>query len=310
MATGQALAGGQALRRPPTGWGHRTGRLEAVAFSFAVRSTDRRLGRYVEWVLGSLRAPGHGTRLSVEDEATHWYSLIAGNGDGGTATSFDVVFDDESVCRSVDAPTSVAWLLWHLNQQAAASSGEGLALHAGAVQFGATGVLVPGPSGAGKTTLVAGLVHAGMDYLSDELVVLDSGGSQLLPYPKPLVVEPGSQPVIAALVRGGVDDAFADLLGDQRYVVADDIRPRSVGARCRAGVVITPRYRPGSRSTLVPMSAEDAFVELATATVNLPRHGGRGVETLSRLARECRCYRLEMAALDDACALVLDALAP
>jgi hypothetical protein len=58
-------------------------------------------------------------------------------------------------------------------------------LHAGAVAWGDAGIVIPGASFSGKTSLVAALVRAGASYFSDEMAVLDRSG-RLHPYPKPL----------------------------------------------------------------------------------------------------------------------------
>ena len=55
----------------------------------------------------------------------------------------------------------------------------------------------PGASGSGKSTLTAGLARAGLGYLTDELAALDLASGQLLPYPKPITVKPGSFAVAA-----------------------------------------------------------------------------------------------------------------
>ncbi|MEO7556114.1 MAG: hypothetical protein ABIV94_05865 [Acidimicrobiales bacterium] len=58
-------------------------------------------------------------------------------------------------------------------------------VHAGAVAWNGRGVVIPGASYTGKSTLVAELVRAGATYLSDEYAVFDPSG-RLHPYAKPL----------------------------------------------------------------------------------------------------------------------------
>lgn len=49
-------------------------------------------------------------------------------------------------------------------------------IHAGVVAHRGRAILIPGPSFAGKSTLVAALVRAGADYYSDEFAMLDAQG--------------------------------------------------------------------------------------------------------------------------------------
>ena len=75
-----------------------------------------------------------------------------------------------------------------------------LLLHAGG-SAGTDGrtVVVHGVSGAGKTTLTAALVQAGLAYVTDETVCLDPDTLVIEPFPKPLTVKPGSQELLAHL---------------------------------------------------------------------------------------------------------------
>jgi hypothetical protein len=60
-------------------------------------------------------------------------------------------------------------------------------VHAGAVAFEDSALIVPGRSRAGKTTLTAALVQEGAVYYSDEYAIFDEFGF-LHPFPKPLSV--------------------------------------------------------------------------------------------------------------------------
>ena len=60
-------------------------------------------------------------------------------------------------------------------------------LHCGAVAINGKGILFPGDSFAGKTTLVAALVKAGATYYSDEYAILDADGL-LQPFARPLAI--------------------------------------------------------------------------------------------------------------------------
>lgn len=62
---------------------------------------------------------------------------------------------------------------------------EVLFLHAGAVGFGGRAIVLPGPPGTGKSTLVAALIRAGAEYYSDDYVPLDTEG-RAHPYPMPV----------------------------------------------------------------------------------------------------------------------------
>lgn len=60
-------------------------------------------------------------------------------------------------------------------------------LHAGAVSWKNQGILIPGDSFSGKTTLVKDLIKAGGTYITDDLAVLNDE-AQILPFPKSLAI--------------------------------------------------------------------------------------------------------------------------
>ncbi len=60
-------------------------------------------------------------------------------------------------------------------------------VHAGAVALDGFGLILPGRTFAGKSTLVRALIEHGATYYSDEFAVLDANGL-LHPYPRPLSI--------------------------------------------------------------------------------------------------------------------------
>lgn len=65
-------------------------------------------------------------------------------------------------------------------------------LHGAALARNGHGFALAGSPGAGKSTLAAGLIAAGFDYLADDLVALSSPDAAIIPWPLPLSVKPGS----------------------------------------------------------------------------------------------------------------------
>jgi hypothetical protein len=64
-----------------------------------------------------------------------------------------------------------------------------LFVHAGCVGWRGRGIVIPGRSHAGKTTLTRALVEAGAVYYSDDYAVIDHDGS-IWPFPRRLYVRP------------------------------------------------------------------------------------------------------------------------
>lgn len=65
------------------------------------------------------------------------------------------------------------------------------AVHAGAVSIGGRGLLLPGGTHAGKSSLVVELLRRGARYFSDEYALIDPAGC-VHAYPRPLLIRNGS----------------------------------------------------------------------------------------------------------------------
>jgi hypothetical protein len=275
---------------------YRTPNLRALSYLFAVRSDDGGLGRRADALLAGLR--DEEPAAPVE----HLYTLSSAAG----GSTFDVSRDGEPLALGQSPGDALGWVVWDVNRSAAESSAAHLLFHAGALEAGGTGVLVPGASGSGKSTLVAGLARAGLGYLTDELSAFDLARGQLLPYPKPITLKPGSFAVLPDLdPDAGFGPGAPRWAGAEWQVAVGAGTGRRVGRACTPGFVIVPRYEAGAPTRLTPLSDTEAFLSLALHAVNLLPHGAAGSAALGRLAAQCGCYALTMSDLDEACALVL-----
>ncbi len=165
--------------------------------------------------------------------------------------------------------------------------------------------MLPAQPGSGKTTLAAGLTHAGFAYLSDEAAPIDLRTRELVPYPRPLTMKPGTVAIIPGLTRR-LASVLGDYEGPQYHVRPDDLRQGALGGPCRVGYVIAPRYEPEEPTSLEPMTRGEALVLLAENSFNFDRHGTRGLEVLRELVAGADCYRLRMGDLESAVRAITD----
>jgi hypothetical protein len=174
------------------------------------------------------------------------------------------------------------------------------------VQAGHHALLLPAPSGGGKSTLVAGLVQRGLGYLSDELVALEAGGSRVLPYPKPISLKAGSFHLFEGLT--GQRDTSSRFIDDEWYLRPDDIRPDAIGVPSDAAFLVVPHFASERKTTLTALSSTEAFLALTINSVNLEKHGERGAQTLASVVAQCDAYELVTSNLDEACDIVVNLL--
>jgi hypothetical protein len=187
----------------------------------------------------------------------------------------------------------------------AARSWPGVACHAGGVAHDGNAILLPADPESGKSTLTAGLVRAGLQYLSDETVAFRPGENMIEPYPKPLSLDTGSWHLFPEL------EPFADLPDDdykqdQWHVPPDAIRTGAAAGPCPARLLVFPKYVDGARTELSPIGRAEGLVELARNTFSFNERSRFALEELSRVVRELDCYRLTVGNLDDAVARVND----
>jgi hypothetical protein len=144
-------------------------------------------------------------------------------------------------------------------------------VHAGVVGVRGKALLLPGTSGAGKTTLVQALLKAGATYYSDEYALLDSRG-QVHPYPRALSVrlEDGSGkvrfPVLRSVSRVGK-------------------HPLSLG------VVLVTEFCSGSRWAPEPMTRGEVVLALLSNTVPARDRPAEVMAALARAASEAEGFR-------------------
>ena len=119
-------------------------------------------------------------------------------------------------------------------------------VHGGVVAHEGRAILLPGPTHAGKSTLVAELVRRGAPYFSDEYALIDADG-RVHPYPRPLLLRDGSgydQPRLATELGGTVahEPLPAGLIVGVRYV--PDASPFTQAMSQADGVLLLLRNTP------------------------------------------------------------------
>lgn len=187
-----------------------------------VRVSDERLAAALWTRLppgAQLEAPG-GERAGRSDRVI----ALRANGDG--RGPYEVLSDRRVVWGGADMAQALGVYDAALRQALALNARHRLFVHAGVVAWRGGAIVLPGRSLAGKTRLVAQLVKAGADYLSDECAVLDQRG-QVHPFAKPL--------------------SMRDAQGRQSDVPVESLGGRAVRSALPVRLVLLTRFRNNSR---------------------------------------------------------------
>jgi len=187
-------------------------------------------------------------------------------------------------------------------------------VHAGAVgdqQRG--GVLLAGAGGSGKTTVALASLQAGMEYVADDYLLLDTEAApvawnmfgiakldagHLARFP-----ELASETTISA----------APVPDEKAALDVHRVMPRALASSLPIRAVLVPRIR-GGHARLRPASAGEALLALAPSTTfQMPFDGGRVIAALAAVARAVPAFALDVgddpSELAQAVDRVLDALA-
>ena len=158
-----------------------------------------------------------------------------------------------------------------------------LAVHAALVSDSTGSILLPGTSGAGKSSLTAWLAKHGFYYHTDELVLIDLESLELIPFTRPLMVKSHGldatlemlevSPSNRQLMLGNYNSSIPHRLINSEYIST----PPPLKA------IILPAYSKSGNSQCKRLSKAQAIVELMRSNVlarNLPSHGTKIIQLM------------------------------
>ena len=203
---------------------------------------------------------------------------------------FRLLRDDEAVYEGRSAGEAADILLAETSRCLAENNRDGLVLHAAAVGWKGRCLLLPGKTGAGKTTLTAWLVNRGFSYLTDELVYIARDSTRVHALTRPLHVKAGG---MAALQRLGLGEQASKMVaGPGATLVPPGALAEATGPTTPpVAAIVFPHHRYGARLRVTPLSSGQTGLALMTCLVNarnLPANGLSQVADLAKLAPGCQ----------------------
>ncbi len=168
-------------------------------------------------------------------------------------------------------------------------------VHAGVVALGDCTLVIPGASESGKSTLVAGLVRSGWEYLSDELAVIDPLTLTLEPYQRPISIDVGAYGLFPELST----DRYSRS-AEQWHVDPSDLRPDCLarGGR-RVTHIVFNRYMSGATTHLEAVPPGQCLHGLLENALRLPNQYETGFATLADVAETASAARLLSGRLEE-----------
>lgn len=217
-----------------------------------------------------------------------------------------VILDEDRPFEPLPADMAVPMLEWSINWCAATRANQYVMIHAAVVERDGRALILPGVTGAGKSTLCAALAHRGWRLLSDEFALIRPGDGALDPWPRPISLKNVSIDVI----RGWAPDAYLStpVPNTNKGTVAH-VRPPADAVQRAAepaipAWVVFPTFEKSSPAALAPFPKARAFFRLADCSFNYESLGIRGFQALSRIIDGCDTYEFRYSSLDDALRLL------
>jgi hypothetical protein len=182
-----------------------------------------------------------------------------------------------------------------------------LDIHAGVIGDGSRCILLPAAAGSGKSTLTAALVHAGYQFFSDEVALLEEGTLDVFPMPLAMCVK---QPGIAALadrfpqlracrVHDRIDGKKVAYMPPPAASLPDGNHARPVAA------LVFPRYQRDAATALLALPNGEALKRLLDECLVVPMGlDAKKVAALVEWIARIPCYSLSYGSTEGSLAAI------
>lgn len=166
---------------------------------------------------------------------------------------------------------------WGLNWVVTSFIAQYLSFHAAVVEKNGITLVLPAPPGSGKSTLCAILMLSGWRLLSDEHCLLDMESLELVPYVRPVAIKNNSIAVLQNMFPDAQRSRIypETIKGAIQYLAPTASSWKHAETRCRASMVIFPKFQTDSGLKLTKLSEADLFNRLLRNCFNYDVFGER-----------------------------------
>jgi hypothetical protein len=249
--------------------------------TIAIEYESRRAGRVLEYLFRDIQAnspdPPHLTYRLLQDDTGDRYSLYV---------------DDTPVLRNQPEEEITAYLLDRSCYHLADRSQGGMVIHAAGLAWNGQGLLLPGPSGRGKSTLAAWLLGRGFEYLSDELVFIPLGANKFEGLTRPLNLKNSAREVLKEMLA--YQEKPDDIIRSHGREITPPriLNPQAVIRSARLRLIVFPHFQEGIAFDLHRLSKAHAGLALMEGLINARNLEEHGFPEVARLARLIPAYEL------------------
>ncbi len=182
-----------------------------------------------------------------------------------------------------------------------------LNIHAGVVGDGRACILLPAAPGGGKSSLTAGLCHAGFQYFSDEVALLEETTFRIRPMPLSLCFKETAWDVIARFYPK-LRELRTHHRGDGnivRYLPPPSANRPAADKSYPVGLIIFPRYAADASTALKPVGKVETLRRMMDECLVIPAPlDARRIGELVEWIKSVPSYELALSSLDRAVELI------
>jgi hypothetical protein len=220
------------------------------------------------------------------------------------------IFDLDGVTPFKPLPGKQAFALleWGMNWCIYSHAHHFLIIHGAILERDGCTILIPAPSGSGKSTLCAALMCRGWRLLSDELILIEPKTGLAYPLCRPVSLKNQSIAVLQAFepdafITKPIPDTSKGTVAHMRPTTESVLLANTPG---KPKLVIFPRYRAGSKTTLSPLRKSEVFMSLVENAFNYSLLGSTGFSTLTNLVDHSNGFFAEYSSLEEVIAHIND----
>lgn len=214
----------------------------------------------------------------ISNDQTKWITLTGRQ---------EKIYEGESI------GTAAEFLMGHTIYNLADKSSGGLLIHAAGLEWKGKGILLPGKTGAGKTTMTAWLLKKGLGYLTDELVFIPEGTQTMHSFTRPLNLKNPSIPIVEKFININLHQAQGLQASYSRLIPSELVNGFVPHLKPHLQSILFPTYKPDSQGELKPLTKAQTGLHLMKSLINARNLPGDGFPECVRLAGYVAAYRCE-----------------
>lgn len=168
---------------------------------------------------------------------------------------------------------------------------DAVALHAGSVRLGESGILIPGVTGAGKSSLVAWLLNQGFEYLSDEIVGVVGDAPHLIGLCRALIAKRIAADRILEFPAFRNMDVIPGR--DRSMFPPEALSVQLSAAPVACNLIVFPDFQNGAEIQISTMSPAETGLALFKSNLNARNLADGGFHAVTKLAKAAPAVRLK-----------------